>query len=87
MADPKWIEIVKKELGQKEVRGGENTRIIEYHKTTTLQATEDEVSWCSAFVNWVMMKAKCHRTHSAAARSWLQSDSGEHLKKFKPNIS
>lgn len=68
---PEWIEIAKKEIGVKEVKGGENPRIIEYHSTCTLKATEDEVAWCSAFMNWVMMKAGCERTHNAAARSWL----------------
>lgn len=70
-AEPNWITIAKKEIGVKEVRGGENARIIEYHSTCTLKATEDEVAWCSAFVNWVMLKAGCERTHMAAARSWL----------------
>lgn len=68
---PPWIQIARRELGVKEVRGGENPRIIEYHKTTTLKATEDEVAWCSSFMNWVMMKCGMERSHSAAARSWL----------------
>lgn len=46
-------------------------RIIEYHAATTLRATEDEVPWCSSFVNWCMMKAGYTGTRSAAARSWL----------------
>lgn len=78
---PKWIEIAEKELGVSERRGGENPRIIEYHKATTLKASEDEVAWCSSFVNWVMMKSGYERTHSAAARSWLQLE--KRLPKFE----
>jgi uncharacterized protein (TIGR02594 family) len=81
----KWIEIAEREKGVSEVAGnGSNPRIVEYHKATRLGASDDSVAWCSSFVNWVMMKAGCHRTYSAAARSWLQSDSGERLKSFKP---
>lgn len=68
---PAWISVARKEVGQKERRGGENPRIIEYHSKTTLKATEDEVSWCSSFMNWVCWKCGLERSHSAAARSWL----------------
>ena len=61
------------ELGQKEVAGNQhNERILEYHSTTTLKATADEVSWCSSFVNWCMIKGGVKGTNSAAARSWLR---------------
>lgn len=69
--EPTWLDIAARELGVMELRGAENPKIIEYHSTTQLKATEDEVSWCSSFVNWVMMKSGYQRTHSAAARSWL----------------
>lgn len=69
---PKWFEIAKAELGTKEVQGGENPRIIEYHAITTLAAKEDEIPWCSAFVNWCMDRAGYLGTKSAAARSWLK---------------
>jgi uncharacterized protein (TIGR02594 family) len=68
---PPWIRVAQREIGVKEVRGGENPRILEYHSTTTLKASEDEVAWCSSFVNWVCKKCKLERSHSAAARSWL----------------
>jgi uncharacterized protein (TIGR02594 family) len=69
---PKWIEIAEKEIGQKEIKGGDkdNPRIIEYHSTTTLKAKHDEVYWCSAFVNWVMTQAGYKGTNSAVAKSW-----------------
>lgn len=70
-AEPLWIQIAKKEIGVKETQGGETKRILEYHATTTLRASEDEVPWCSSFVNWVMIKSGYNGTNLAAARSWL----------------
>jgi len=69
---PKWLEIADAERGQKEIKGGENPRIIEYHATTTLAAKEDEISWCSSFVNWCMEQAGIKGTGLANARSWLK---------------
>lgn len=67
-----WMDIANAERGVKEVVGNtHNPRIIEYHATTTLKATTDEVPWCSSFLNWIMKAAKYHFTKSAAARSWL----------------
>lgn len=65
-------QIAKQELGVHETSGSAATqRIIEYHATTTLKATSDEVSWCSSFVNWCVVQAGLRGTNSAAARSWL----------------
>jgi uncharacterized protein (TIGR02594 family) len=68
-----WMSIAEQELGVHEnsLPGQDNVRILEYHQTTTLHATTDEVPWCSSFVNWVMLKAGRKGTGSAAARSWL----------------
>jgi len=68
---PIWMRIAAKELGVRERKNGENPRIIEYHSTTSLDATEDEVPWCSSFANWVFFKSQLPRTNSAAAISWL----------------
>ena len=69
---PLWIEIAEKEIGVKEVEGpGDNARIVEYHKATSLKSTDDETPWCSAFVNWVLMQAGYERSHNASARSFL----------------
>lgn len=65
-------EIARAEIGVKEKPGVAHTRrIIEYHATTTLKATTDEVPWCSSFVNWCVSMAGLRGTNSAAARSWL----------------
>jgi uncharacterized protein (TIGR02594 family) len=66
-----WLEIAEKEIGQKEIRGGENKRILEYLATTTFKSKEDETPWCSAFVNWCLKQAGIEGTDSAAAKSWL----------------
>lgn len=80
---PDYIWIAEKELGVKEIVGKQhNPRIIEYDQSTKLKSTDDETAWCSAFVNWVMMKAGYERSHSAAARSWLGV--GIKLEKFEP---
>jgi len=71
---PAWYEIAKNELGTQEIAGPDshNPRIIAYHSATSLSAGEDEVPWCSSFVNWCMREAGVSRTNSAAARSWLK---------------
>lgn len=72
---PKWIEIAEKEIKTKEIKGDkDNPRIIEYHSTTILKATDDETPWCSSFVNWVMTKAGYKGTDNARAKSWKNWD-------------
>jgi uncharacterized protein (TIGR02594 family) len=79
---PHWITVAEGEIGVKERAGdADNPRIVEYHATTSLHSTDDEVSWCSSFVNWVMAKCDMDRTHSAAARSWISC--GYPCKDFK----
>lgn len=71
-----WMPIALAERGTVEVTGGgDNPRILEYLRTTTLpanMAAEDETAWCSAFVNWCVEQAGIRGTRSAAARSWLE---------------
>lgn len=70
--EPIWMARARREIGVKERPGkAENTRILEYHAATRLQAKADEVPWCSAFVCWVMEGTDIASTRSAAARSWL----------------
>jgi len=50
--------VAKTQVGQKEVPGSKhNPKIVEYHQACTLQASNDEVAWCSSFVNWCFIIA------------------------------
>ena len=69
--NPEWVSIAIKELGIKELKDGDNSRIVEYADTTSLHAKQDEVPWCSSFVNWCLKQAGIKGTNSAAAISWL----------------
>lgn len=73
IAAPKWVYLARIELGISEIPGRDhNPRILEYHKATSLKATDDETPWCSAFMNFIMKLCKLPGTDSAAARSWLK---------------
>lgn len=66
--NPTPYEIALAELGTKEIPGPEDhPRIVEYHSYTTLEAQDDETSWCAAFVNFCLAKA----LGCANGRSWL----------------
>lgn len=72
-----WFNIAKAEEVVNEVAedsrpGKHNDRILEYHRTTTLKANDDETPWCSSFVNWVMIQSSRKGTNNAAAKSWLE---------------
>jgi uncharacterized protein (TIGR02594 family) len=70
--DAPWMAIARREVGQSEIRGARhNQRIIQYHGTTGLGATSDEIAWCSSFINWCLRQAGIRGTNSAAAASWL----------------
>lgn len=72
-----WMPFAERELNVTEIRqpGRHNSRILEYHRTTTLSradAGSDETPWCSSFVNWVMLQAGYRGTDNALAVSWLR---------------
>jgi uncharacterized protein (TIGR02594 family) len=65
--------IAKQYIGIKEVPGLlKNSPIIMAMLTLDNDwPKNDEVPWCSAFVNWIAWNAGCRRTKSLLARSWL----------------
>lgn len=61
----------KGEIGTKEIAGSkDNAAIVEYHRYTTLKATDDETPWCSSFLCAAAEKNGFKSTRSAAAKSW-----------------
>ena len=70
-----WMLVALQEIGVKEYAGAaDNPRIVEYLSSTTLgpeDRSNDETPWCSAFVNWCVVKAGYEATDSAWAKSWL----------------
>ena len=72
--DRQWFPIAQREMdtGVDEIRGDDrhNPRIVEYHQSTSLHATDDETPWCSSFVNWCFEQSGIAGTNSARARSW-----------------
>lgn len=72
MQNPEWLDTALRELGTAEIPGpASNPRVIEYHKSTTLKATDDAVPWCSAFACWCMEETGIRSPRSARARDWL----------------
>ncbi len=75
--DPPWLSIARREIGVKERPGSaHHPRILQYHASTRLRATTDEVPWCAAYVCWCLEQAGITSTRSAAAasyRTWGQS--------------
>lgn len=75
MADQSWMIVAKKEMGIHETPGRKDTpRIVEYLETTDYDLPdqyEDEVPWCSAFVNWCFKQVGIKGTNSAWSQSWL----------------
>jgi len=68
----KWMAIAEAESGTYGIEGPvNNPRIVAYHQATSLAAQNDEVAWCSSFVNWVMKQAGYVGTNNALASSWM----------------
>lgn len=73
---PIWLEMAMLELGVKEVPGdGDNPTIAQYWRDAELYDTsmgQDEVPWCAAFANAMLMRAGADGTKAANARSFLK---------------
>lgn len=74
MKNETLLRIAKGELGQTEIKGpADNPRVIEYQKCTDLKwFSDDELAWCSCFMNWVCKQAGISGTGDAMARSWMR---------------
>jgi uncharacterized protein (TIGR02594 family) len=66
-----WLIRAYAELGTQEVPGsGDSPRIVEYLAAVG-EPADDEIPWCSAFLQWVMTEEGIKGTGKANARSWL----------------
>jgi uncharacterized protein (TIGR02594 family) len=78
--DAPWMAIAEAELGiHRDKVSHHEKRILEYLRTTSLSAAlagTDSTAWCSAFVNWVMIKSGRKGTNNALAASWLDWKKG-----------
>lgn len=76
-----WMDIARAELGVRELPGDANeAQVLAYLATCHRSAGgnlgdwaagRDQTPWCSAFVNWCLLRAGIEGTRNAAARSWL----------------
>lgn len=82
---PQLINIALSQYGVTEIVGKEhNPIVLNYFKEIGhTWVSTDETAWCSAFINWVALKAKVERSHKLTARSWLQV--GAEIKEPKLN--
>ena len=72
---PPWLRIAQQELqaGVREIPGsGNDTRVLEYHLATGLQASQDSVPWCASIVSWCLGRAGVPHPASARARDFLR---------------
>lgn len=69
------LKIAFNELGTEEIAGADdNPEILKYAKETGIKGvTNDEIPWCSTFVNWVAWKAGLQISGKPNARSWLNA--------------
>jgi len=67
------LKIAFNELGTEEIAGNiNNPEVVKYATETGISGiNNDEIAWCSTFVNWVAMKAGLQYSKKANARSWL----------------
>lgn len=79
LGGPSWFVRVRGELGEHEITGGENRRIVSYFQACSYHATEDEVAWCSALLCWALEADGIVTPRSAAARDWLTWKGGRVL--------
>lgn len=78
------FDIAQVFTGEKEMAGGlDNPLILAMLKTDNNWPQDDEVPWCSAFVNFVCKLLRLPRSKSLRARSWLEIGKGVPLNEAK----
>ena len=78
-------DIAQRFIGTKEVPGtGDNAAIVAMLRLDGDWPKNDEVPWCSAFVNYIAWLLRLPRSKSLAARSWLGVGLPIHLSDAMP---
>lgn len=73
-AEPRWLELLRSQLGTEEVAGeGNNPVVTGYFRRVTGQALPDSTPWCAAVLGWAMLEAGYAAPAELPfwARSWL----------------
>lgn len=70
--DPPWLQVAFRHLGAKEIPGlgADNPAILKFAMSTP-GAVDEEIPWCSSFVNFCFEESGIKGTDDRAARSWL----------------
>ena len=69
----KLLDVAKKYLGTKEVKGTKhNPLILRWWTAIRAPFTDDETAWCAAYVGGVLEESGIRSTRSASARSYLK---------------
>lgn len=68
------VKIALAEYGTREFFGAEiNPKVIHYFHDIGYRSIIDEnVAWCSAFINWIAIKGGYEHSGKLTARSWLE---------------
>lgn len=76
----KIIQVALTQFGIKEIVGREHNPIVVnyFNEIGHSWVKDDETAWCSAFANWVALKANASMSNKLNARSWLNV--GEEVK-------
>lgn len=70
---PRWFDTAKQYLGQREIKGAShNPLIVRWWASIRAPFTDDETSWCAAFVGGIFEECGIRSSRSAAARSYLK---------------
>lgn len=79
------FDIAQRFVGIKEVGGSvDNPQIVAMLRLDSGWPENDEVPWCSAFVNYVCWLLRLPRSKSLRARSWLTVGKGINLDDAEP---
>jgi len=70
----KLLKMALSQFGVSEIAGSKHNEIIvNYFKEIGFEwVTDDEMAWCSAFLNWCCLQCELPRSNKLDARSWLK---------------